>query len=130
MIVNKRPTWNEYYLGIAESVSKRGECTRRQVGAVIVKDHTIVSTGYNGSPPGRASCLEGHCPRATNPDAEPGTGYSSSGCVAIHAEANAIMRAGRERCVGATIYINTVPCDLCMPLIEAAGIERMIYDKG
>lgn len=121
-----RPTWTEYYLGIAEAVSKRGECSRRQVGAVIVKDHTIVATGYNGAPPGQASCLDGGCPRAFS-DAVPGTGYAESGCVAVHAEANAIIRAGRDRCVGSTMYLTDEPCDLCAPLLDAAGIARAIW---
>ena len=121
-----RPSWDSYYLGIAEAVSKRGECTRRQVGAVIVKNHTIVSTGYNGSAPGEKSCLDGHCPRASS-NAAPGVGYAASGCTVIHAEANAVIRAGRDRCLGAAIYITDEPCELCAPLIKAAGIERVIY---
>ena len=121
-----RPSWTDYYLGIADAVSKRGECTRRQVGAVIVKDHTIVATGYNGAPPGALSCLEGGCPRAGT-DALPGTGYAASGCTAIHAEANAIIRAGRARTVGATMYVTSEPCDLCSSLLDAAGIARTIW---
>lgn len=121
-----RPNWTDYYLGIAAAVAKRGECTRRQVGAVIVKDHTIVATGYNGAPPGQASCLDGGCPRAFT-DATPGTGYAATGCTAVHAEANAIIRAGRDRCIGATLYVTCEPCDLCSPLLDAAGIARTIW---
>ena len=124
----ERPDWDTYYLGIAEAVSKRAECTRRQVGAVIVRDQTIMGTGYNGAPPGERSCLEGACPRASS-GATPGTGYAASGCTAIHAEQNAIMRAGRDRCLGAAIYVNQQPCDLCSALIKAAGIEHVIYIK-
>lgn len=123
-----RPDWDKYYLGIADAVSKRGECKRRQVGAVIVKNHTIVSTGYNGFPPKVSSCLDGHCPRAES-NAKPGTGYGESGCGAIHAEANAIIRAGRDRCIDATIYVTDEPCVLCGPLIAAAGITTIIYKK-
>ena len=127
MVVSSiRPTWTEYYLGIAEAVAKRGECTRRQVGAVIVNHHTIIATGYNGSPPGKKSCLDGMCPRAWS-DATPGTGYAATGCTAIHAEANAIIRAGRARCVGATMYVTSEPCDLCSSLLDAAGIARTIW---
>jgi dCMP deaminase len=121
-----RPTLTEYYLGVAKAVSARGECSRRLVGAVIVQNNTIVSTGYNGAPAGEPSCLDGACPRASS-DAVPGTGYASSGCPVIHAEANAIIRAGRERCVGATIYVTAEPCDLCAPLIRAAGIAEVIH---
>lgn len=121
----ERPNWDEYYLGIASAVSARGECTRRRVGAVIVRGNTIVGTGYNGAPPGALSCLSGGCPRA-NSNAVPGTDYEKSGCVAIHAEANAIIRAGYERTLGSTIYITADPCDLCLPLIAAAGIVRAV----
>ena len=121
-----RPDWDTYYLGIAKAVAARGECTRRRVGAVIVRDHTIISTGYNGAPAGETSCLQGGCPRALS-GATPGRDYAASGCVAIHAEANAIIRAGRERCLGATIYVTAPPCELCAPLIKAAGIERVVH---
>lgn len=124
--VPQRPDWDSYYLGVAEAVSKRGECTRRQVGAIIVKDHTIVSTGYNGAPAGALSCLDGECPRARS-NAPSGTGYAVSGCTVIHAEANAIIRAGRDRCIGATLYVTTQPCDLCAPLVDAAGITRVVF---
>jgi dCMP deaminase len=117
-----RPGVDAYYLGIAEAVGARAECVRRKVGAVIVKDHTIVATGYNGAPPGWPSCLSGACPRAKS-RATPGTGYAASGCAAIHAEVNAIIRAGRDRCIGATLYVTSDPCDLCTPLIAAAGID-------
>jgi dCMP deaminase len=120
-----RPSFDEYYLGVAAAVSARGECSRRKVGAVIVSNKTIVSTGYNGAASGEKSCLDGACPRAES-DATPGTGYASSGCTVIHAEANAIIRAGRERCLGATIYITDAPCELCRPLIHAAGIARIV----
>lgn len=120
-----RPTVDDYYLGIAAAVSARAECMRRQVGAVIVKDATIVATGFNGSPPGEPSCLDGACPRATS-GADPGTGYAASGCTAIHAETNAIIRAGRDRCLGATLYVTHDCCDLCAPLVRAAGVERVV----
>lgn len=121
----QRPSLDEYYLGVAAAVAARGECVRRRVGAVIVSGETIVATGYNGAPPGRKSCLDGACPRALS-DATPGTGYAESGCSVIHAETNAIIRAGRERCEGATIYVTDAPCDLCRPLIVAAGIARVV----
>jgi len=123
-----RPTFDEYYLGIAEAVSKRGECSRRQVGAVIVREHTIIATGYNGAPAGAPSCLDGMCPRATS-EARPGVDYAQSGCKVIHAEANAVIRAGRDRCLRATIYITEEPCILCAPLIQASGITTAIYRK-
>jgi len=123
---HRRPEWDEYYLLIAHAVSTRGECTRRQVGAVIVKDHTIISTGYNGAAPGARSCLDGACPRA-NSDAEPGQDYAQTGCHVIHAETNAIIRSGRDRASGATMYVTEEPCVLCVPLIRAAGISEVVH---
>jgi dCMP deaminase len=127
--IRHRPTVDEYYLGIARAVAARAECSRRQVGAVIVRDQSIMSTGFNGAPPGEPSCLDGACPRALSGVA-PGTGYASSGCVAVHAEANAIIRAGRERCLGATLYVTSECCDLCAPLVRAAGITRVVTPLG
>jgi len=128
----ERPDWDEYYLGIALAVSARGECVRSKVGAVIVSPtNSIVSTGYNGAPAGtKGTCLEGGCPRAYNVDIKPGSGYASSGCVVIHAEANAIIRAGRDTCVGSTLYVTREPCEMCHPLIRAAGIERVMWING
>ena len=124
-----RPTIDEYYLGIAQAVSARAECTRRQIGAVIVKDGSIIGTGYNGAPPGEPSCLDSACPRASGKDVVAGVGYAASGCVVIHAEANAIMRAGRERCLGATLYVTDTCCEMCAPLVRAAGIIRVVTPK-
>ncbi len=122
-----RPSVDEYYLGIAVAVSARAECVRRKIGAVIVRDQMIISTGYNGAPPGELSCLDGACPRARAfGPIKAGTGYAESGCVVIHAEANALLRAGRQRCLKATMYISDKSCDLCAPLIRAAGIIRVV----
>jgi dCMP deaminase len=109
-----RPSWNEYFLGIAEAVSKRGDCTRRQVGAVIVKNNRIVATGYNGTIPGQPGCLDGQCPG----------GDGVIPCITIHAEANAILYADRNDCEGADIYISDVPCQHCQKLISGAGIKQ------
>lgn len=125
-----RPTIDEYYLGIAHAVAARAECSRRKVGAVLVRNETIVGTGFNGSPPGEPSCLDGACPRAASGPVKPGTGYAESGCVAIHAETNAIIRAGRERCLGATLYVTHECCDLCAPLVRASGITRVVTPMG
>lgn len=123
-----RVDWPQYYLKIARAVSERAECLRRKVGCVIVtaNNQTIISTGYNGAPPKVKSCLDGGCPRALS-NAEPGKGYANSGCIAIHAEANAIIRAGKERCEGSSLFVNSEPCELCVPLISAAGIAKVYY---
>lgn len=121
-----RPSWDSYYIGIARAVAARAECSRRQVGAVVVQGRTIVATGFNGAPPGKPSCLDGACPRAAS-TATPGVGYAASGCVVIHAEANALLRADWDQMQGATIYVTDEPCELCAPLIEAAGISRVVF---
>lgn len=135
LIANKQNRINkdEYYLGIAEAVLKRSTCLRRKYGAVIVKDDVIVSTGYNGSARGEDNCCDlGKCIREEL-NVPKGERYEL--CVAIHAEDNAIMAAGRSRCLGATLYIcgqemdgsyaNPSPCLMCARKIKNAGIERV-----
>lgn len=120
-----RPDWDTYYLGIAYAVSLRGDCIRRQVGAVLVKDNRIKATGYNGSPPGGPSCLAGECPRVSrNPVA--GSGYED--CVAIHAEANALLYGGVTP--GAVLYVTTEPCHECRRLAAGARVSRVVWPDG
>lgn len=126
-----RPGWDQYFLGIAEAVAARADCTRRQYGCVIVKAHRIVSTGYNGAPSGRPGCLSGACPRGhLSYDAlPPGSSYDTGpgACISLHAELNACVYAGRDRTEGATLYLNQgSPCDGCMRVIHAAGIIRIV----
>jgi dCMP deaminase len=122
-----RPSWDDYYLGIAKAVSARGDCIRRQHGAVIVKNHKIISTGYNGSPSGsEKSCgSTGQCPRNLDPNAKHSQGEYDL-CWATHAEANALLRASWEEMQGSAIYITGTPCPGCSKLIASAGIERVI----
>lgn len=128
-----RPDWDAYFLGIAEAVARRADCSRRQIGAVIVKDNRIVSTGYNGAPAGMPGCLtDGACPRAkiverTNQDVSYDEGPGA--CIAIHAEANALLYASRDKCVGATLYVTSDlgPCPGCVKLIAGAGIVRVVH---
>ena len=121
-----RPGWDAYYLGVAQAISARGECVRRQIGAVIVKDRAIVATGYNGAAPGGPSCLEGKCPRGVS-GAPAGSGYAESGCVALHAETNAMLRADWHRMQGATLYITDAPCVDCWQKLQASGLARVVY---
>ena len=122
----KRPTWDEYYMNIAEAVSLRGECRRRQIGAIIVKDHAIVGEGYNGAPPGEKSCLEGACPRAES-ETPPNSNYAESGCHVIHAETNALFRTSWADMNESTMYVTAEPCKDCWPKIRATGISLVIY---
>lgn len=122
-----RPGWDQYFLGIAEAVAARADCTRRQVGAVVVQGHRIVGTGYNGAPAGAPGCET--CPRRTS-DVAPLAGSYDTGpgaCVAIHAEANALLYTNRVDLLEATIYVTTPPCDGCKRLIKGAGITRSFY---
>lgn len=118
-----RPTWDEWGLGIARAVATRADCTRRQVGAVLVRpDHTIVATGYNGAAAGAPGCLtSGACPRGSSYD----TGAGS--CIAIHAEQNALLRASWDEMFGATLYVTDQPCDGCQRMIDATPVARVVW---
>lgn len=129
-----RPGKDEYYLNIAKVVATRSTCLRRRYGAVIVNNDQIVGTGYNGSPRGEQNCCDiGVCHREEL-NIPKGERYEL--CVAIHAEDNAVMQAGRERTNGATIYIagieadgklaNPAPCKMCRRKLINAGITRVV----
>lgn len=120
----KRPDWNEYFLAIAGVVSSRSSCTRDKVGAVVVKDRRIRATGYNDAPAKKPDCST--CPRATSGVA-PGSSYDN--CVAVHAEANALLYCDREDLIGATLYVTRSPCYACSKLIEAAGITDVVVKE-
>ena len=122
--------WNEYFLEIARTVSKRSNCLRAQVGAVIVgTDKKIKATGYNGTPSKVVSCMElGECYRIKN-NIESGTRYET--CRSIHAEQNAIIQAGQDRCQNASMYIwgHNFICILCKRFIVQSGIETVYLRK-
>jgi dCMP deaminase len=122
-----RPDWDDYYLNIAKAVSLRGDCARRQHGAIVVKNHKIVSTGYNGTPAGdeRSCGATGQCPRNLDSGAIHGKGDYDL-CWATHAESNALLRADWEELQGATIYITGAACPGCSKLIASAGIQRIV----
>lgn len=124
-----------YYLDIAQTVAERGTCLRRRFGAVIVKNDTIVSTGYAGAPRGRKNCCDiGKCLRQEY-NIPAGERYEL--CRSVHAEANAIIAASREEMLGSTLYLaciandsalfsGTSCCSMCRRLIINAGIETVI----
>lgn len=129
MPIGERPSWHEYFLIIAEAVASRSDCERSKVGAVVVKDRRVRATGYNGAPSGKSGCAT--CPRRVS-EAEPGVSDYSNGatrCVAIHAEANALLYCDREDLVGATLYVTREPCYACEKLIEAAGIAHVMWPE-
>ncbi|MDI6734095.1 MAG: dCMP deaminase family protein [Patescibacteria group bacterium] len=115
---NKRPSWKEYFLSVAKIASSRSTCDRLRVGAVIVKNKAILSTGYNGSSRGLPHCddvgheiSDGHCIRT------------------IHAEANALVHAARHGIAidGATMFLTNSPCYDCFKMIVNAGIKEVVY---
>ncbi len=124
-----RPTWDEYFLEIANVAKKRSTCLRRQVGAVIVRENRILSTGYNGVPTGIKHCDEVGCLRDK---LNIPSGERHELCRGSHAEQNAIVNAANFgiSLKDSTIYINTQPCILCTKMIINAGILRVVYEEG
>jgi dCMP deaminase len=113
-----RPSWDDYFMGIALQVARRSTCDRARVGAIIVKDRRILTTGYNGSPAGLPHCDEighlmiaGHCVRT------------------LHAEQNAIIQAALHGVgvAGSTLYVTHQPCLTCAKMIINAGIRRVVF---
>jgi dCMP deaminase len=133
-----RPGWDEYFIGIAKAVATRATCLRRKYGAVITKDNSIVSTGYNGAPSGMKDCLDaGTC---TRKELQVPHGERYELCHSVHAEANAIIRASAADLRGATIYISgtddenyeciSEPCMMCKRMILNARIAQVVYSDG
>lgn len=128
MCKDHRPDWDTYFMDIANVAATRSNCSRRHVAAVVVRDHRIISTGYNGTPRGIRNCHDGGCPRC-NSDAPSGTGLSE--CLCSHAEENSIVQAAYHGiCVkDATLYTTFSPCLQCAKMIINAGIKEVIYHK-
>lgn len=121
----KRPSWDEYFMKIACLVAERSTCIRHHVGAVIVKDKRMLTTGYNGAASGQKDCLELGCLREKN-NIPSGTRHEI--CRAIHAEQNAIIQAGLHgvNIKDATIYCTHPPCILCAKMLANAQIRRFV----
>ncbi len=117
-----RPTWDKYFLKMAMLVGERSTCRRRKIGAVLVRDKQIISTGYNGNIKGCSHCLDIGCLRDYE-DIESGTKIER--CRAVHAEQNAIIQAHRDLTC-ATIYVTATPCRICASMLANAGIERYV----
>lgn len=137
MSENRRVDKINYYLDIAEAVSKRGTCIRKNYGCIIVKNDEIISTGYTGAPRGRKNCIDiGYCVKKKFfPEIRHG-GYDA--CRSVHAEQNAIISCSRRDMLGATLYlvgirkdtgtyeIGATSCQMCRKLIINAGIQQVI----
>lgn len=128
-----------YYLDIAQTVLERGTCLRRNFGAIIVKNDSIISTGYTGAPRARKNCIDiGHCIRK---ELCIPRGERYELCRSVHAEANAIIHAARNEMIGATLYLvgkealsgeyvkNASPCSMCKKLIINSGITDVVIRK-
>ena len=119
--LHDRPSWDAYFSAITRAVATRATCSRKAVGAVLVKDKLILATGYNGAPAGLRHCdhaaggdlVNGHCARST------------------HAEQNALVQAARHgiSIEGATLYCTNNPCLNCAKLLINAGITRIVYEE-
>lgn len=122
----RRPDWDHYFMAIAEVAALRSNCSRRHVAAVLVRDHRIISTGYNGTPRGIRNCDEGGCPRCNS---ETPSGQNLRECLCCHAEENAIVQAAYHGIAvkGATLYTTYSPCLLCSKMIINAGIKEVIF---
>ena len=129
MELQTRPDWDTYFMEIAEVVKRRGNCRRRQVAAIIVKNRRIISTGYNGTPPGIRNCCEGGCPRCAADDVPSGAKLDE--CICAHAEENAIVQAAYHGVAleGSTLYCTISPCLACARMIITAGIKAVIFGK-
>jgi len=121
-----RPDWDEYFLQLAELVASRSTCLRRQVGAVLVRDERIISTGYNGAPRGLRHCLDIGCLRD---DEEIPSGQRYELCRGVHAEQNAIINAAYYgvSTKDAVLYCTNQPCIICARMIINAGIIKVIH---
>lgn len=125
----KRPSWDEYFMRLADIVKTRANCTRRQVGALIVKDYRIISSGYNGTPHGIKNCFEGGCSRCQKRDEGKINWFEyEESCVCIHAEQNTIIQAAYQGAPtkDATLYSTANPCCSCAKMLINAGIIRVV----
>jgi dCMP deaminase len=126
--MNERISKDEYFMKIAEVVSLRSTCIKRKVGAVLVKDSHILSTGYNGAPSGFSHCTTDTCIRQNLK-----SGENPELCRGIHAEVNCIIQAaihGTSILGDTTLYSTHFPCMSCLKLLINAGIKRIVYQEG
>jgi dCMP deaminase len=124
----KRPNRAEYYMGIAMAVRRRANCLRSRVGAVLVREDRIISTGYNGTPQHMRNCDEGGCERCANREKfPPGLGYDV--CICVHAEQNALLSAARFGIPveGAVLYTTLRPCFNCAKELIQARVHAAYY---
>jgi dCMP deaminase len=123
-------SWDEYFIQVANLISKRSSCLVKQFGAVITKNNRIISTGYNGTPSQFLNCNQGGCKRCEDRiKGKIKTGEQLEKCLCMHAEASAILQDSKE-CQGSTLYVTGEPCIQCAKLILSVGIERVVCFQG
>ncbi len=124
-----RPSWDSYFMSIAQLVASRSTCLRRKVGAVLVKDSRILATGYNGAPAGLKHCLEIGCLR--DQMGIP-SGQRHEICRALHAEQNCLIQAASHgiSVTGSTLYCTNLPCIICTKMLINAGVKAIFYTEG
>lgn len=129
IIKTKRPSWDEYFLEMADLASRRSTCVRRFVGAVLVKDKRILATGYNGAPSGIEHCVEVGCLRER---LKVPSGQRHELCRGLHAEQNALIQASLHgvSVKGSTLYSTTQPCIICAKMLINAGITEIVVSNG
>jgi dCMP deaminase len=124
-----RPGWDDYFFRITDLVASRSTCLRRKVGAILVRDRRILSTGYNGAPQGLAHCLDIGCLREK---LGVPSGQRHELCRAIHAEQNAIIQAARHgvSVVDSDLYCSAHPCVICTKMLINSGVKRIYFREG
>lgn len=125
-----RPSWDEYFMELAQIIKKRSNCLRKPYGALIVRNNRIITTGYNGTPHGIKNCFDGGCVRCLRREkGEIHRHEYQESCICIHAEQNAIIQASYlgVSTKDATMYSTISPCSSCAKLLINAGIIRYVY---
>ncbi|MFO8082123.1 MAG: cytidine/deoxycytidylate deaminase family protein [Armatimonadota bacterium] len=126
--LDQRPSWDEYFMQICRVVATRSTCLRRQVGAILVSERRILTTGYNGAPKGLKHCAElGGCYRE---QMNVPSGERQELCRALHAEQNAIIQAAVHgvKLENVTAYCTTMPCVTCAKMLINADVRRIVYE--
>lgn len=126
---DQRPSWSDYFLSITELVAQRSTCLRRKVGAILVRDKRIISTGYNGAPIKVKHCLELGCLRE---EKNIPSGQRHELCRGLHAEQNALIQAALHgvSVEDATVYCTNMPCSICSKMLINARIKAIYYKDG
>lgn len=127
--MKNRISKQQYYFSIAFTVAKRSTCLRREIGAILVKDDTIIATGFNGAPAGLEHCTETTCVRT---EQNIPSGEKHELCRAVHAEQNVICQAAKNgiSIKGSTLYSTTAPCVICAKMIVNAGISTVVFSSN